>query len=505
MKENHYRFLSILIIILAFSLRFYNFSSRWQIYSDQARDAMVARGALKNKTLPMIGSFSSAGPFVFGPLHYWLIMFAYLIAPKILIAPWILITLIDIFLVLIMAQIGWIIGEKKTALILAAFSSISTSQILRASNLTQHTLVSLFTALTILFFALFIKKKKLIYLFFMSLSIGTAINFHYQALNLLLYAGSIFFVGRLEIKRILLSFLLLILGLVLPNLPLLYWDYSQGWTNVKNLLDYFLIGQYRIWVSNRWLTYGLKFWPNLWTRTIGGHYLIGLIFLFLTGVFWLSRLLKKKLKKEIFCLAIIFAFQIILNRYYRGVRSEGYLLYFHPLILLFSAWLVLSLIKLNRFFGGIFFVFVFILTLNKDLKMIKRQNNNVDKVWQTISFLKEKYPRQKFSIYDFYYQEPALSQILSLFLDSKGLIDENKGIILGVSPGPIKEPMPFYQVKLDKTFYLYQLDQEIIKEKRRWINVNPDYVYQDILFWWQRKPLQSSFSLKNYLKEKLRL
>ena len=120
-----------------------------------------------------------------------------------------------------------------------------------------------------------------------------------------------------------------------------------------------------------------------------------------------------------------------------------------------------------------------------------------------LKFLIRKYPGQKFSIYDFYYLEPAVSQMLSLFLDFKGLSSESGEVILGVSQGRITKHVPIYKVQLEKEFYIYELDEKTVGEnKEAWVNVNPNYVYNDILYWWKKKPFKSTFYLSEFLIDK---
>src|SRR4030042_6926185 len=95
-----------LILLLAILLRFYRFPDRWFIFADMARDILVGREALRLHQLPLVGSFSSAGPFVFGPLFYWLISFSYLPSTNILILPWITMGIISIAFVWVMGQAG---------------------------------------------------------------------------------------------------------------------------------------------------------------------------------------------------------------------------------------------------------------------------------------------------------------------------------------------------------------------------------------------------------------
>lgn len=505
-KQPAFKLLFLVIIFLALFLRFYNFPQRFWIYADQARDVMVAKGALKHKTLPLIGSFASAGPFVFGPLFYWFIMAAYLLAPQVFSAPWILITLVDCFQVLVLFKLGQVLSDKKLGLILSFLSAISTNQILRAANLTQHTFVGVLTSLTILFFILFYQQKKAKYLFFMGLSIAAAISMHYQALNLLLYTLLIFAIYLPQRKnwlKLVSNYLFLGGGLLLPSLPLLYWDSTQEWSNIKNILDYFLIGQYRFWVSNRWLTYIFDFWPQFWARVVGGIKLWGIVLGLAAVLLFTIRLLQKKLKKETLYLGIIFFAQFLLYRYYRGERLLGYVLYFQPLVLIFSAWLIRHLWRQVKLLAILLLLFISFFTIRADWQEISQQDNHLSEVKQLVFDLQQKYPGEKFQVYDFHYWEPGLSQMLSLLLDFNGLSTEKNGIILGVSDRPVTKQQSIFTLSWQKDFYIYQLDQEIVATRKdRWVNVNAGYIYQDMLFWWQQKPLTSTFSLGNYLKEK---
>ena len=80
-NPDKYRISVILIVLLSFVIRFYDFSGRWGIGADSARDALIALEALHRHQLPMMGPFSSAGPFVTGGIYYWLIMASYMIFP----------------------------------------------------------------------------------------------------------------------------------------------------------------------------------------------------------------------------------------------------------------------------------------------------------------------------------------------------------------------------------------------------------------------------------------
>lgn len=507
-----YLFLILAILAVAIFLRFYSFTQRWSIDFDPARDATVAREALKLKKIPLIGAFSSAGPFVWGPIYYWLIMLSYLIAPNTLLAPWILFTLLDIVFVLIMIKIGEICWGQKGGLILGLIGTISTGQLFRASLVNQPTLVSLFGSLAILNFLLYAKTKKSLYLFFLGGSIGLALNMHFQALNFFLFALVIIFVEKTKWRKILINSLIFLAGVILTLSPLLYWDYTQGWKNINNVLDYFLIGQYRIWVSNRWLTYAGKFWPQLWSRVIGDHIVFGYLFIGLTAVFILYLLFTKKIHKTTLWLAIVFVIQVILNRYYRGERFEGYLVYFHPLIMFFSAFVIINLLKIKGWLGFGFLILISLFTLKADVKLIRFQKrpNNPGKIMKKfVAQLKTVRPNEKFRVYDYQYINRAPSMTASFLLSFENLIDEENGTRLGFS---VLDKMPYKKLTkisgIAETVFVYDLTPHWSSKsfnQKDWINVSPQFVCLDNLEWWKVKEFKSTFSLTDYIKEKLRL
>src|SRR3989344_654878 len=101
-----YIFAVVAVLALSAFLRFYDFSNRFGLAYDQARDVIVAREALRTFTIPMIGPFTSAGPFVYGPQWYWLLMLFVAVFPGALITPWIVQDILYVLSVFVMVLIG---------------------------------------------------------------------------------------------------------------------------------------------------------------------------------------------------------------------------------------------------------------------------------------------------------------------------------------------------------------------------------------------------------------
>src|SRR5579859_1990109 len=118
LKTHWFGIIICFIILFASLLRFYNYTNRYGIATDQAHDALVARAALHNHTLPSVGPFSSAGPFVMGPEWYYFIMITTALYPFSSLTPWIFLTLTYVFFVYIMMLLGKEIGGKRLAIIL---------------------------------------------------------------------------------------------------------------------------------------------------------------------------------------------------------------------------------------------------------------------------------------------------------------------------------------------------------------------------------------------------
>ena len=185
--HKHYYFLTVLIIIVAASiLRTYNFTHHFGLSSDSSRDIAIAKVSIEKRDLPLMGSYSSAGPFVFGPTFYWVLIVSYLILPFNLWSPLIIFVLIGILNVYLIILIGKLINNNKLAITCGLLAATSPQLISGSTQLNQQTLVSFLTTAAVLFLVLFWKKKKFSFVFLSGIFIGTAISTHYQAINLLI-------------------------------------------------------------------------------------------------------------------------------------------------------------------------------------------------------------------------------------------------------------------------------------------------------------------------------
>jgi hypothetical protein len=508
-KISNYNLCLSLILFLAILLRFYRFNDRWVIFADSARDVLVAREALKLGLAhwPLVGSFSSAGPFVFGPLFYWFLSFSYLPAINFLPLPWIVIGLISVIFVWVMGETGKKFGGPRMGLLLAFLAALSPAQNFRSLTLTQHTLIGISAAVALWAFINYLQKYQAKFLFLLGLSLGVALSMHYQAINLLLFGLAVLILPKFNLKKIAQNLIFFILGLLIPSLPLLYWDSLQGWANINNILDYFFIGQSRIYISHRWLTYVLQFWPQFWASIIGGTKFIGWIFIVGMLVLLGQKLLTKKLNKTVFFLLIIFISQVILLRYHKGEVFEGYIIYFHPLILFFSAWFLTNLWLEQRWLALSLVLAVSIFSLKNILFQIKINQNEIPALTKTVQQFKKSYPGKKFVLWDYKKAATAYSFTFTALLDSQNLIDEENGVPIGICYFSCPPEFPTNITKFQDSINFIDLSRTPKEQLQppRWHKISPRLVFEDVALWWKKGKLKSTFSLKKYLLERIKL
>lgn len=507
LKDNKYQILIFTILLVALILRFYHFENRWGLGTDDARDISIAKEALLRKEMPLIGSFSSAGPFVFGPLFYWFIMASYVVFPFTIVAPWIATVIVSILTVLVLIYCGRLIGGNKLSVIVGLLAATSPQLVVRSTVLGQHTFISITASLLLLFFLLFWQKKNVLFSFLMGLSLGTALSMHYQALNLLLFFPALLFVP-MDLRKKITAVFFMLLGFLIPSLPLLIWDSRQSFANMRNMLDYLLIGQYRLYVPNSWRLFAFKHFPDYWTFVTGGYFFIGFSLMFLSGIFFIFSFIKKNLSRPLFILGMIFFILFIINRYYHGERSEGYLIYFSPLIIIFSAGVVDRLFALDTKFsklGGLIFLFVILMGNLFNLNRLLIYDNNINEMRTGVQKISAKFPVKKFSVYDYALKSTYISLPLSVLLKEKDKTDKN-GVAIGVAC--IKKECEKQNLPIIATVSGYPIVdlqglKGLEKRKTKWINVNQESMYNDLIGWSKKNNLKSTFSFKNYIIQKV--
>jgi len=138
------------ILLLATFFRFWDFTTRYGLWSDQARDVIVGRESLVHHTLPLIGSFSSAGPFTFGPYWYWYSAFMNLILPTHM-GYWIGMGVASVFMVLMLMWLGYQIGGRYMSIVVGLLAATSLGLTESSLGSTQHSAVAIIVSIALIF------------------------------------------------------------------------------------------------------------------------------------------------------------------------------------------------------------------------------------------------------------------------------------------------------------------------------------------------------------------
>jgi len=426
---NKKTFLIILFCItaLGFLLRFWNYSGRYGLAYDQAHDAIVAREAIREGKVPLVGPFSSAGPFQTAGTWYWLLMIPTALYPHSLLTPWIFLTFLSVLLIIGMGFFGKYLEDDWFGLLLAVFTAISTAQIAQSVNLTNQTPIPFFSFLAIVFAVLYLKEKKLHLAFLMGFCAAFAASIHLQGMSLgLIVFFALIFSGKAGLK----SFFVSCIGAIIPMTPLFLWDATNDFINVKNMFYYYRYDQFNISLDvlgRRWLTYLSDFWPREWAHILGGFPYIAMGIAIIVLFFFGYYILKRKLSSYWLLVFISFFCMVILVRYTRVPIFASFITFMHPFVILITGWGVYKLVKHNRYAGYLFLLCVFIGTIWKTSIEVftPRVNWTARAAIETRNMLTKKYPNEKFALYDYKYDETRRSVPYVLFLDEANLLSDS--------------------------------------------------------------------------------
>lgn len=494
LKKHYFAVIVLLIICLAVFLRFYDFTDRWGFAYDQAHDVVVSRFAVSHFKLPFLGPFSSAGPFQTGGEWYWFVMLGSIFVPFFVNGPWVFLVVIQIAFVGVMAIVGRKLLGEWFGITAALLSCVSPSLINQSINLTNQAPLAIIGLLAIAAAISYIRKGSPISLFFLGLCIGLGSSIHLQGIALiLLLFMTIFITGIPSFKAI----GVLLLGLLLPWIPVFVNDSANHFFNTKNMIQYYLHDQYKIPLEafgRRWLTYAGVFWPNSWANIIGVNRVIGYVLSIGSILAVLFCLFIKKIRREWLVLFLSFIAMVIMLRYLRAPLFDSYLMFISPFVLLFSSLFIYLIARKQKIIGIVILCIIIGFSLNKTLIDIKNSKNEMalrTQFWMQL--LVKKYPNQKFAIYDYQYRTSGFSIPLVMYMQYNNLLDNNGYKIGFGNPSEKDDPKnahSFAEIKGNTMgFNLMDINSSTSAQltKSGWAQVNPSFIYKSTEEWYLYK------------------
>lgn len=485
-----YGYAIVLIVYSAVILRFVNYDSRWGLAYDQAHDAVIGRYALFEGKIPLVGPFSSAGPFQTGGEWYWLLMALTGVWPYAVITPWIGMTMLYVLFVILMMRVGHVFFGKTGGLLAGLFTSLSTAQIVQGVNLTNQSPLALIGLGAVWSALSYVKTKNLTWAFFLGVFVSLGATTHLQGVGLGALIGMTFL---LTLTRDVKWYILTALGLSIPLIPLVVYDMQNDFINSSGFLQYYLHDQYQIpfeVLGRRWLTYATDFWPRNWGYIVGGHPVVGGFLMVVVGFCILLAGFKKQLSKEIILLSGSAGIMATLVRYTRTPLFESYLVFMHPLVLLLTVWASQRIFMRNRTAGTLLIAVIAVLTLRADLRHIVTATNNTAilmEAWKRE--LQLLYPGQQFSVYDRRFITSSKSMPLVMYLDHEGLFHEDGrtiGVMYATMSGDIHHPVLYEEAMVGELVDLTSSTASELSDAG-WVPMGPEDMYNATQHWYGRE------------------
>lgn len=484
-KKKYHFYALLLILAVATFLRFYNVPYRYGLGVESVRDAVIGIEGARELQFPLVGSFSSLGPFTFGPWYAYQLILVSMVFPFVY-SPWIYLSIISVIYVFLMYKIGELLIGKNFGLILAYICAISPAQVISATHLTSHNNTNLFAALSIwIFLKLISKNISYWWGFALGFSIGVGMNLHFQMAGLLILPLILLFYKR---KRYL-YFLTSIAGVTLAFIPLLFFELNNHWFNTRNIFYYITEGKNAIYVPNRWLFYVRDFWPSFWADAIGAPIWFAnvVIVLFIAVLVWAYY--RKKISLSMVFLIAAFILNFILLRYYWGPRYFGYLNFLRPFVFIFTAFTILYIgrIKMGKYIIVAILLVLTSFAIPKVMSQLQKDSFTMG-IYNATADLERKFPDKNFVLYTCSLTsqtaKEGISYSILFLLELKHKFNEN-GVKIGLA-SDCKYPKGVNLENQISPLGLYDFSKASEKElsEKGWRYVSFRQIYDAHTKWW---------------------
>lgn len=503
-KYWHVYILGIILFVGIF-FRFYNYPYRYNLSDEAVREAVIGIEGARQLQAPLTGGFSSAGPFTWGPWFYYQMILSYLVFPY-QYSPFIYLTLTSVFCVWLLYKIGELLYDKTFGFILAFLGAMSPALILSATHLTFPNLTNFFALLSFLLFLKLIKTDlSYWWSFLFGIGLGIAVNIHYQMAGLFILPVLLFIIKPRKYSY----FFSICLGVGLTFIPLLLFDLTNHWHNMRNIVYYYTEGKKAIYVPNRWLFYLRDFWPAFWGDVIGTPPILTWISMIGTGVVLALQAYRRKLSKEMILILIAFLVNFILLRYYWGERYFGYLNYLRPFIFIFTG-LVLYVpftnwiskkYTIGRYLYYAFIIIMFISILPLSIGRLSPDSETIN-MHKTADIIQSAFPDKKFVIYNCEYKGntaySGVSHSVLFIFDIRNELDSN-GVKIGIKGKSCRFPLSTEQLSnnipsevvfpriKDTIFFDLSKASDQQLQKTGWKKDSFRSIYDSTARWWFRE------------------
>lgn len=224
----------IINLIFAAILRIYKIGENYFFTGELGKELLYAKSFVDQKSFPLIGMPTSHEWLNYGPVYYWILIPVMKIfgnSPYILF--WISLA-VSLLGIAIFYFVFKKIVNKKFALILTAFVSVSPLWVWATRLSKLHVFFFILSPLLIYFLYKIWQKPKIKHFFLLGAVYGLLFSFHFSQIPILAVIVLAFYLKRKEIN--IKNYLIFLSGLLIPNITLFIYDAGRFLSMFKNLL-----------------------------------------------------------------------------------------------------------------------------------------------------------------------------------------------------------------------------------------------------------------------------
>ncbi len=244
-NKKEFIFLSIVILIGAF-VRLFKIDGYMTFLGDEGRDVIIVRRLLVEGHPPLIGPGTSIGNMYLGPIYYYMMAPALLLANFSPIGPAVEIALLGIITIFFV----WFVGKewfgKTTAIVSALLYAISPTVIIYSKSSWNPNIMPFFALLAIYSIYRVWQKKEYWWVIITGIAFAFSLQSHYLALILAPTIGIFWGLSLLSLirskkskKNFLIKSAISIFLFLLLMSPLAIFDYRHGFINFNAIKTFF--------------------------------------------------------------------------------------------------------------------------------------------------------------------------------------------------------------------------------------------------------------------------
>lgn len=369
-----------LLIILAVSalLRLYRIDQYMTFLGDEGRDAIIVRRLITELHPPLIGPGTSVGNLYLGPLYYYMMAPALLIANFSPVGPAVQIAILGVITV----GFVWWVGRKwfnnLVGLIAAGLYAISPTVIIYSRSSWNPNIMPFFALLTIYSIWKVWREEKFNWLIVLGISFACVLQSHYLGLLLTPTIFIFWLISLLRIRKtekvkifIKKSLIGLTVFIILMS-PLFIFDLRHNWLNAKSMYAFLASSQVNVSTSPLTAISKLPAVLNLFSSSVvSAKNMIGAVIasvVLAIGIIWIftENYLKKKTFKIPAEYWIIFSwlgFGLVGFALYKQSIYDHYFGFLFPIPFLLLGILISELISQKWLFKIIGFALLIYLSI----------------------------------------------------------------------------------------------------------------------------------------------